>query len=432
MPELQKIQFRRDTAAGWTAANPVLSAGTPGFETDTGKLKLGDGTKDWKTLPYVGGSMTLDQLGTLIHSAPEDAYPPHSNPPLAPHDRDDQLLVLDSNNGYKVRTVRYSSLMRQTAAMGFIVHEPHVAYTAAADEFLVCDASTAPFTVTLPAGVDYATLTVKKNDTSANAVTVQRAGTDVFNTPGGVSSLQLTIPGQTMTFRFKAGVWHVLNNSFGPTALMDVYAPKRTAAIVDAKDHTALQVVPDANITPTAHNHVTVANSFNNTAPACPTIGVDGTSVACELALKAKGAGRPVSVWSDGARVATFLAAMSSAKDYLEVLSNTGAVILSTKGASASVPLYVRPQGAAPEISIGVSNTAKVYKVSAAAGGALNLASAVGVEVNGFPAGHKVPVPANATAAGKPGQWAADSGFIYAYTGDGTAHTWVRSVAAGW
>ena len=54
MPEVQKIQWRRGTAAVWTSANPVLSEGTPGFETDTNKFKVGDGVKDWKTLAYQG------------------------------------------------------------------------------------------------------------------------------------------------------------------------------------------------------------------------------------------------------------------------------------------------------------------------------------------------------------------------------------------
>jgi hypothetical protein len=47
-------------------------------------------------------------------------------------------------------------------------------------------------------------------------------------------------------------------------------------------------------------------------------------------------------------------------------------------------------------------------------------------------AGLKVPVPAKANDPGKPGDWAADSGAIYAYTGNGTTHTWVKSVAATW
>ncbi len=48
------------------------------------------------------------------------------------------------------------------------------------------------------------------------------------------------------------------------------------------------------------------------------------------------------------------------------------------------------------------------------------------------PVGAKVAVPANSTSAGKPGQWAASSTYHYAYTGDGTTHSWVRSSVASW
>ena len=49
-----KFQLRRDTAAQWASINPKLSAGEPGVETDTGQMKVGDGTKLWNALPYVG------------------------------------------------------------------------------------------------------------------------------------------------------------------------------------------------------------------------------------------------------------------------------------------------------------------------------------------------------------------------------------------
>lgn len=47
-----RIQIRRDTAANWSAANPVLGQGEEGYETDTGKIKLGDGTTAWNSLGY--------------------------------------------------------------------------------------------------------------------------------------------------------------------------------------------------------------------------------------------------------------------------------------------------------------------------------------------------------------------------------------------
>lgn len=51
----QPIQFRRGTAAEATAANEVLPVGMPGFETDTGLFKIGDGVTAWNSLPYAGG-----------------------------------------------------------------------------------------------------------------------------------------------------------------------------------------------------------------------------------------------------------------------------------------------------------------------------------------------------------------------------------------
>ena len=47
-----KIQVRRDTAANWTSANTVLSAGEMGWESDTGYMKIGDGTTAWSSLSY--------------------------------------------------------------------------------------------------------------------------------------------------------------------------------------------------------------------------------------------------------------------------------------------------------------------------------------------------------------------------------------------
>jgi len=46
------IQIRRDTASAWTAANPILAQGELGLETDTSKLKAGDGISSWTILPY--------------------------------------------------------------------------------------------------------------------------------------------------------------------------------------------------------------------------------------------------------------------------------------------------------------------------------------------------------------------------------------------
>jgi hypothetical protein len=47
------FQFKRGLAQAWTRVNPILSAGEPGFELDTGKLKIGDGSTSWNDLSYL-------------------------------------------------------------------------------------------------------------------------------------------------------------------------------------------------------------------------------------------------------------------------------------------------------------------------------------------------------------------------------------------
>lgn len=46
-----KIQVRRDLAANW-GSTTVLASGEFGYETDTGNLKIGDGTTQWQNLAY--------------------------------------------------------------------------------------------------------------------------------------------------------------------------------------------------------------------------------------------------------------------------------------------------------------------------------------------------------------------------------------------
>jgi hypothetical protein len=49
---MYRIQFRRGLADRWVERNPVLADGEPGYETDTGLFKIGDGVSNWTDLPY--------------------------------------------------------------------------------------------------------------------------------------------------------------------------------------------------------------------------------------------------------------------------------------------------------------------------------------------------------------------------------------------
>ena len=60
------IQLKRGTAAALTSANPVLAAGEVVFETDTKKMKVGDGTTAWTSLAYTAtdGDVSAVTAGT--------------------------------------------------------------------------------------------------------------------------------------------------------------------------------------------------------------------------------------------------------------------------------------------------------------------------------------------------------------------------------
>lgn len=64
----ETIKIRRGSSSTAYADNPVLSDGEPGLETDTGRFAIGDGTRDWESVPTMftravrieSGNDTLD------------------------------------------------------------------------------------------------------------------------------------------------------------------------------------------------------------------------------------------------------------------------------------------------------------------------------------------------------------------------------------
>lgn len=55
------VIIRHGSAALWKSTNPLLASGEPGVETDTQKLKVGDGKRKWNLLPYVSQGSTGPQ-----------------------------------------------------------------------------------------------------------------------------------------------------------------------------------------------------------------------------------------------------------------------------------------------------------------------------------------------------------------------------------
>ena len=73
----QQIQIRRDTAANWTSANPILASGEIGFETDTGRFKIGNGSTAWTSRSYAAPAINAVSdhaaLTTSVHGIEDTA-----------------------------------------------------------------------------------------------------------------------------------------------------------------------------------------------------------------------------------------------------------------------------------------------------------------------------------------------------------------------
>jgi len=66
-----RIQIRRDTAANWTTANPILREGEMGLETDTLKIKVGNSVAAWSARPYL--NVTPADLAELAQDSVNSA-----------------------------------------------------------------------------------------------------------------------------------------------------------------------------------------------------------------------------------------------------------------------------------------------------------------------------------------------------------------------
>ena len=66
-----RIQLRRDTAANWSSVNPILRDGEMGIESDTLKIKAGNGTSTWSQRPYL--NVTPAELAELAQDSVNSA-----------------------------------------------------------------------------------------------------------------------------------------------------------------------------------------------------------------------------------------------------------------------------------------------------------------------------------------------------------------------
>jgi hypothetical protein len=127
------IQIRRDTASNWTSANPILALGEMGAETDTSKIKIGDGTTAWASVPYLidaGDYLTATSTNTLTNKTIAYAdntltgVVPTSDIGVSVQAYDADTTKNDVANTFTAAQTFGASVVEKKVAMGCSRHRP--------------------------------------------------------------------------------------------------------------------------------------------------------------------------------------------------------------------------------------------------------------------------------------------------------------------
>jgi len=123
-----RMQQRRGLASQWASVNPVLAAGEIGFETDTSKFKMGNGTSTWSQLVYFANATelqaaidavvglppaTLDSLAEIADALGDD---PNFLSALATNARVDNVVLGGAAQAQAAATAAATALTAHNAA----------------------------------------------------------------------------------------------------------------------------------------------------------------------------------------------------------------------------------------------------------------------------------------------------------------------------
>lgn len=394
---MAQIQFRRDTAAAWTAANPTLASGEIGFETDTAKHKLGNGSAAWNSLAYVqtvGPPGTASAANTIELGGQTDTTLSRLS-----------AGVLAVEGVPVVTTTSAQSLSNKTLTSPTLTGT----ITGAADATTVTSGKVVTGSVlsTQPDGGAgfFAMIPRLYNDLAycgmrpGGAVTITKNGVaavlstdyllpDQLFAPGGSSTYLLsTVPGDVWVFEVTVPTG--VDLSYG--AMVGISGPNGYRA-KDATIETYYNGAWNTAITSTNQASGDVWKYFSSGASSASKIRytlTDFSTTQCRiLSLYAVGSASPLASGS--------------------LLPRTGGAVY---GTTAAPPTFTAT-GSDAAISLNL-----VPKGSGT------------VNAGGNPVGVKVGVPATATSTGVVGQWAADSNWHYVCT---ATDTWRRVALATW
>lgn len=134
--ETKKIINRRDTAARWESANPILANGEIGIDITNNEMKVGDGKTAWKGLPPVSDRRVIDSLMCKKVVGGTTPIQPTSEE-IGILYKTDGSVVSSSYNSYRyavpVGTVLKATISSYYGSAGYV----HLAYVTSSGDVVV-------------------------------------------------------------------------------------------------------------------------------------------------------------------------------------------------------------------------------------------------------------------------------------------------------
>ena len=179
------IQIRRDTATNWTSANPTLAQGELGLETDTLKIKAGDGSTAWNSASYLintgGYAAYSDATANFTGNLQKSGSPVVTAAYTGDVDVTGELIVDSYNETYAAVTSSSNATTVNCEAGNAFSHtltenttftfsNPPASGTAFSFSLeIIQDGSASGFTVTWPGAVDWPAATAPTLTAAASA-----------------------------------------------------------------------------------------------------------------------------------------------------------------------------------------------------------------------------------------------------------------------
>lgn len=179
------IQIRRDTATNWTSANPTLAQGELGLETDTLKVKAGDGSTAWNSASYLidtgGYAAYSDATANFTGNLQKSGSPVVTAAYTGDVDVTGELIVDSYNETYAAVTSSSNATTVNCEAGNAFSHtltenttftfsNPPASGTAFSFSLeIIQDGSASGFTVTWPGAVDWPAATAPTLTAAASA-----------------------------------------------------------------------------------------------------------------------------------------------------------------------------------------------------------------------------------------------------------------------